>query len=170
MLSKQRMDGNRDGRVESSVKVIGQTSTRQAKQEVQELLFSIDDYVGLSSENELGEGCEKEMAEKEFSSNKKQEIHANMMVDYLGEKIRVADIENQSLSFQQYKETVMSGYVRDYIYPKLNNTALMEVATEYKNQCSEPLRPVTTYNDALIHLIVPELLARIEELEKQNKR
>lgn len=110
------------------------------------------------------------MTEKEFSSNKKEEVHANMMVDYLGEKIRVADIENQSLSFQQYKETVMSGYVRDHIYPKLNNAALAEVATEYKSQCSEPLRPVTTYNDALIHLIVPELLARIEELEKKNKQ
>lgn len=58
-MSKKRSVESRDGRVESSVKVIGQTSTRQAKQEIQELLFSIDDYVGLSSIKELAKGVKR---------------------------------------------------------------------------------------------------------------
>jgi hypothetical protein len=57
----------------------------------------------------------------------------------------------------------MNSYANDDLPPKLNNAALIEKAKQYLGECAQTRIPCSTYDEALIHNIVPELIKRLEE-------
>jgi hypothetical protein len=60
----------------------------------------------------------------------------------------------------------MNSYANDDLPPKLNNAALIEKAKQYLGECTQTRIPCSTYDEALIHNIAPELIKRLEESEE----
>ena len=112
----------------------------------------------------MGFRISTEMEEK----RKKEE--ALQFVLHKGEEIPVASFEDQSISTNLLEEFRMNSYARDKIFSKLNNDALIKEASYYQGQCGRYHYPATTYNDALIHVIVPELIKRIQQLTEEKNR
>lgn len=100
---------------------------------------------------------------------KQQEEYEKQYVLYNGNEIHVTEFEDRSISSEQFSGFRMNSYARDKIYSKLDNKALVEQAKYHESQCSQGRHPVITYNDALIYLITPELVKRIEDLEKVSR-
>lgn len=61
----------------------------------------------------------------------------------------------------------MNGYERELLLPKLVDSVLLNVARYYLSQCAiehaPPNRPHSTYDNALLGVILPELLGRFAE-------
>lgn len=96
---------------------------------------------------------------------KQQEEYEKQYVIYQDEKIHIDEFEDKSITPQHLSDMRMNSYAREKLYPKLSTDALINTSKSYLSQCSRGRYPAITYDDALIHLIVPELLNRIEELE-----
>jgi hypothetical protein len=79
------------------------------------------------------------------------------------EEIHVSEFSDKSISSILLKDMRMNSYARDAIYPKLSDKALIEEAKYFLTQCKTPKFPCATYDEALIHKIVPELIKRLEE-------
>jgi hypothetical protein len=97
---------------------------------------------------------------------KQQEIFNLKYIDIEGEKIHVSDLEDRSVTPKQKKQMRMNSYAQDDLPPKLNNAALLEMAELFLSHISKPRFPCTTYDEALIHKIVPELIKRLKELDE----
>jgi len=98
---------------------------------------------------------------------KKQEEYEKQYVIHNDKEIHVSEFEDKSITVQYLSEMRMNSYAREKIYPKFDNSALINDARYYMSQCGRYNYPAATYNEALIHVIVPELINRIEELEKE---
>lgn len=82
----------------------------------------------------------------------------------LGEKkIHITELEDRSVTSEMQQEMRMNSYAQDDLPPKLTDEALIETARHYQSQCHQPVFPCATYDEALIHKIVPELIKRLEE-------
>lgn len=99
---------------------------------------------------------------------KKQEEFEKQYVNWGIVEQHVSEIKDGSLTTGMLQYARMNSYAQDKIYPKLTNEALIEKAEYYKNNCGRSQYPATTYNEALIHLIVPELIQRIKDLETKK--
>jgi len=60
-------------------------------------------------------------------------------------------------------EMRINSYAQDDLPPKLTDEALINTAKYFMSQCSRPKFPCTTYDESLIHKILPELIKRLEE-------
>lgn len=94
---------------------------------------------------------------------KQKEIHELKYIDYNGKQVHVSEIEDRSVTPEMKKDMRMNSYAQDDLPPKLNNAALIETAKHYISNCSKPSFPCVTYDEALIHKLVPELIKRLEE-------
>lgn len=111
----------------------------------------------------MGFRISTEMEEK----RKKEE--ALQFVLHKGEEIPVASFEDQSISTNLLEEFRMNSYATDKIFAKLDNETLIKQASYYQGQCGSYSYPAATYNEALIHVIVPELIKRIQQLSEKNE-
>lgn len=98
---------------------------------------------------------------------KKKEEYSKQVVLYNDKEIHVTEFSDQSISASQLSKFRMNSYARDKIFPKLNTEALIKEAAYYQSQSGHYQYPAGTYNEALIHVIVPELISRIVELEEK---
>ncbi|QQO41123.1 hypothetical protein 015DV002_169 [Bacillus phage 015DV002] len=97
---------------------------------------------------------------------KEQEEIYNSMVVYFGEETKhVTEFEDRSITPKMREKMRMNSYAQDKLPQKLTNEALINEAKQYKSHCGKPSRPTTTYDEALIHVILPELIKRLEEVE-----
>ena len=80
-----------------------------------------------------------------------------------GEKIHVSSLEDRSVTPEVKATMRMNSYAQDDLPPKLTNEALIETAKAYQANCSRAKYPCSTYNEAVIHILLPELLKRLEE-------
>ena len=98
---------------------------------------------------------------------KQQEEYKKQFVIYKEKEIHVSEFEDKSITPQQLSEMKMNSYAQEKLHPKLNTDALINTTRSYLSQCSRSRYPASTYDEALVHLIVPELIKRIEELSKE---
>jgi hypothetical protein len=96
---------------------------------------------------------------------RQQEIYDLKYITYQGKKIHVSEFEDCSITPEMRNEMRMNSYANDDLPPKLNNVALIEKAKQYLGECTQTRIPCSTYDEALIHNIVPELIKRLEESE-----
>ncbi|MFJ3388869.1 hypothetical protein [Lysinibacillus sp. NPDC086135] len=74
----------------------------------------------------------------------------------------VTEFNDRSVSNDEYSKLRMNSYARDKFIPKLDDNALIDTVGYYVSQCEQYRYPATTYSEAIIHVIVPELLQRFE--------
>jgi hypothetical protein len=94
---------------------------------------------------------------------RQQEIYDLKYITYQGKKIHVSEFEDRSVTSEMHNEMRMNSYANDDLPPKLNNAGLIEKAKQYLGECTQTRIPCSTYDEALIHNIVPELIKRLEE-------
>lgn len=96
---------------------------------------------------------------------RQKEIYDLKYITYKNEKIHVSELKDRSVTPEMRKYMKMNSYAQDDLPPKLNNEALLEKAKQYLSECIQTRIPCSTYDEALIHNIVPELIKRLEESE-----
>lgn len=84
------------------------------------------------------------------------------------DRLPVASFADRSIEPSIYKSLRMNSYAREDIFEKLTNETLIEATNEYLAECQKPPMPCTTYEQAVVHKIVPELLKRLQE--EMNKK
>lgn len=92
-----------------------------------------------------------------------KQIHELKYILHKDNKIHVSELEDRSVTPQLHSEMRMNTYAQDDIYQKLNTQALVIAARGYLSNCSRPRFPCVTYEEALIHKVLPELIKRLEE-------
>lgn len=100
---------------------------------------------------------------KEFEEKLKREEELKYVLLEDGKQKHVKEFKDKSISPEEYNSFRMNSYARNEIYPKLTDETLLETAEYYISQCHRPYT-INTYNDAAIHLILPELIKRYKEL------
>lgn len=101
----------------------------------------------------------KNMSSKEISQE---------YVEYRNKLIHVSELKDKSVTLDDLKKMDKTTYTRTQIPPKLTDEALIQIAENYVTQCSGTGYPFVTYEEALIHTIVPELLKRLKEAKNIN--
>lgn len=96
---------------------------------------------------------------------KRQERELLKQVIYEDKEHHVTTFMDRSITPPMLEKMRMNSYARDDIFPKLTTETLLDRAKYYQSQCSTPRFPCSTYNESLIHKIVPELIKRLEEAE-----
>jgi hypothetical protein len=94
---------------------------------------------------------------------KQQRIYNMKYITYEDKEIHVSKLEDRSVTSEMKKEMRMNSYAQDDLPPKLTDAALIETAKYYMSNCTRPNFPCSTYDEALIHKILPELIKRLEE-------
>lgn len=92
-----------------------------------------------------------------------KEIYDKKYVIYNDQEIHITEFEDKSITLEMQQQMMMNSYARDDLPPKLTNEALIESAKHYLNNCEKPRLPCVTYDEALIHRILPELIKRLED-------
>lgn len=98
---------------------------------------------------------------------KQKEIHNKKYIDYEGKEIHVSELDERSVTLEMKNKMRMNSYAQDDLFPKLTDAALTETAKHYLNNCSQPRFPCATYDEAIIHKIVPELIKRLEDKKER---
>lgn len=99
----------------------------------------------------------------EWFQEHQKEIYDKKYIQYDDKEIHVSELDNRSVTWEMKQQMSMNSYAQDDMPQKLTNEALIEVAEMYLSNCSKPRFPCTTYDEALIHKILPELLVRLKE-------
>jgi hypothetical protein len=60
----------------------------------------------------------------------------------------------------------MNSYAHDKFFSKMDDELLIERAEYYISQCARYHYPATTYDETVIHVIVPELIKRLQEYKE----
>lgn len=101
---------------------------------------------------------------KEYEDKLKQENELKYVLFEDGSQKHITEFKDKSIAPTEYQTFRMNSYARNDIYPKLTDETLLEQAEYYISQCHKPYK-LSTYNDAIIHLILPELMKRFKELQ-----
>lgn len=78
-----------------------------------------------------------------------------------GTEKHVSEFKEKSVEWDEYKDLRMNSYAQDLFFSKMTDNLLINRATYYMGQCGFRRYPSTTYDEALIHFVVPELLKRL---------
>lgn len=97
------------------------------------------------------------------SEEKQLEKHNKRYFEHNETKVHISDFQDKTITVEMKENMRMNSYVLDDLPPKLTDEALIEMANQYHSHCSIPRFPCGTYNEALIHKILPELIKRLEE-------
>ncbi len=88
----------------------------------------------------------------------------------MGERIHPGSFEDRSVTNEQLEDMKMNSYGQEEMFRKYTDDVLIEKAKYYISNCSTPRYPCLTYDEALIHRIVPELTKRLEIAKEGNKK
>lgn len=92
-----------------------------------------------------------------------QEINDKKYILFDDKEVHVTELEDRSVTTEMKQRMRMNSYAQDDLPPKLTNAALIETAKYYMSQISRPRFPCVTYDEGLVHKILPELVKRLEE-------
>jgi hypothetical protein len=111
--------------------------------------------------SEYKAGCPKEYNEKIYN------------LQYItlpnGDKLHVTKLEDRSVSMKQKEDWKMNSYAGEVLIKKLDDEALFDTIEHYLMNAKRCDYPAPTYDEALSHVIVPELVKRLkDELNKQK--
>lgn len=98
--------------------------------------------------------------------DKKKKWYELQHVTYKGKKIHPSKFEDKSVTKEQLKDMRINSYGQEEMFRKYTDDVLIDKAKYYISNCSRPSYPCTTYDEALIHLIVPELAKRLSEYKE----
>lgn len=101
----------------------------------------------------------------EWFEEKKKEEYELKYIELDDAKIHVSEFKDKSITPEMKSRMRMNSYAREDLPPKLTDEALIETVEYYVSHCSTPRYPYTTYNEAIIHNLVPELVKRLKELQ-----
>lgn len=101
-----------------------------------------------------------------FYEKQKEKYEKKYILLDSGEKIHVSSLEDRSVTPEMKATMRMNSYAQDDLPPKLTNETLIETAKFYLANCSRAKYPCSTYDEAVIHILLPELLKRLEEHTK----
>ncbi len=94
---------------------------------------------------------------------KKPKIEPHVTIN--GVEVNVNSLPDKSVTLEKYKTVRVNTPGFEALIPKLNNEALEYVARHNLTNCRE--ENLATYDYNLKNHLVPELLNRIQELEKE---
>lgn len=94
---------------------------------------------------------------------RKQEIYDLKYITIGDQRIHISELEDKSVTPELKSKMRMNSYAQDDLPPKLTDEVLIETAKYFMSQCSEPKYPCSTYNESIIHKILPEMIKRLEE-------
>jgi hypothetical protein len=97
---------------------------------------------------------------------KQKEIHIKKYITYLNKEVHVSELDDRSVTIEMKKEMRMNSYAQDDLPPKLTTEALIDTSRYYLSHCTKPRFPCVTYDEGLIHKLLPELIKRLEESEE----
>lgn len=101
---------------------------------------------------------------KEWYENHKREEYEKQYVTMPdGELKHVTEFVDKSVDLDTYNELRMNSYAKDLFFTKMDDELLINRAIYYMEQCGRYHYPASTYNDALAHVIIPELIKRLKE-------
>lgn len=89
-------------------------------------------------------------------------------IDGEDKEVHVSKLEDKSVTSEMKSKMRMHSYAQEDLPPKLTDEALIDTVKHYVNNCSRPSYPCTTYNEAVIHSLVPELIKRLEEKNRES--
>jgi hypothetical protein len=102
---------------------------------------------------------------------RQRELHELKYINFKGKQIHVSKLQDKSVTTEMKDQMKMNSYAQDDLPPKLTNEALIETVKHYKDNCSRPLHfPCSTYDESIIHVLVPEMVKRLEELMEENEK
>ena len=94
---------------------------------------------------------------------RKQEEYKLKYITIGNKEIHVSELEDRSVTSEMKAKMRMNSYAQEDFPPKLTDEALVETAKYYISQCQAPRFPCATYDESLIHKILPEMIKRLEE-------
>lgn len=78
-------------------------------------------------------------------------------------------INRGNITLEEYRSFVGNSYEFEAMVPALDGEAFTYYVNHVVSNCSvDPRRPASTYNDAAILVIIPELLRRLENLQNRT--
>lgn len=96
----------------------------------------------------------------EEERKKREQLERFTFVD--GKEIHPSELPDRSVTPEQHDVLRMNSYASEALIPKLDTRVLTEKAMYYKSQCGREKYPNSTYNEAIIHSITPELVKRLQ--------
>jgi hypothetical protein len=103
---------------------------------------------------------------EEFYEHQK-EIYNKKYITYNTQEIHVSELSDRSVTTEMKKEMRMNSYAQDDLPSKLTTEALIDTSKYYLSHCTKPRFPCVTYDEGLIHKLLPELIKRLEESESK---
>lgn len=100
----------------------------------------------------------------------REEMYNRRYLTYRGETVHVTDFEERSLGVQDVGYLEMGRFVLGDICEKMTTDALEKEYIEKRFKCEDIKNRSVTYNDAIINLMMPEIIKRIKRLTVGNKR
>jgi hypothetical protein len=94
---------------------------------------------------------------------KQKELYELKYLTFGDVAVHVSELADRSVTNEMKKEMRMNSYAQDDLPPKLTTEALIDTAKHYLSHCSKPRFPCVTYEEGLIHKLVPEIIKRLEE-------
>ena len=101
----------------------------------------------------------------DWFEEKQKERYELQYITYNGAKIHPSEFNDRSITKEELENMKMNSYGQDEMFGKYTDDVLIDKARYYISNCSAPRYPCATYDEALIHKIVPELIKRLEERE-----
>jgi hypothetical protein len=68
-----------------------------------------------------------------------------------------------AITIEEWNNTALNSFERYYLFEYLNNATLLAICKVY-NQHTTPTRNPSTYDEAVVNLLFPELIRRLEPL------
>lgn len=97
-------------------------------------------------------------------SNFNRDDYEKLTFELEGEPTHVMELVDRSVDIEMLERMRMNSYVQDKLPSKLTTEALIARAEYFKKQCGYRNVTTTTYEESLIHVLLPELLVRMKEL------
>lgn len=99
----------------------------------------------------------------ESFKQRQKEIYDLKYITVGDKEIHVSELEDKSVTTEMKSQMRMNSYAQDDLPPKLTDDALLNTINHYMNNCSQPNYPCSTYDEALIHRLLPELVKRFKD-------
>ena len=95
---------------------------------------------------------------------KQKVIYDKKYINFNGRQIHVTEFKDRSITPEMKEQMRMNSYAQDDLPPKLTNKELIETVEYYLMHTVQPNFPCVTYDEAIIHRLVPELIKRLKEV------
>lgn len=106
-------------------------------------------------------------AEKIEQANKQKE-YSMEFVEFKNQHIHVDDLPDRAVSPADLKNMPMTTYAREKLPPKMTDETLILIAEKYSAQVTLMHQPAATYEEMLIHSIMPEFIQRLKDHGSSN--